>query len=239
MTSAASSPTYDPFLAATKRPRRHRQRPPVRTLYTVRCSRRADRSTLSWSTPNGPGVTATDDYFEPSTPTTTLSLPHRPFQPPRRQLRCEHKTNTTPRPPPTPSPTHFNGLLHHHRPRLHAHRGKRTLHRHDHRRHILRPTTTDYDSLTAGRHNASTASSATTTPPPARARNLQHLTSRRPIALHRTTGLQQCSYGIVRDLQDATVSRLERRNIPFQDLSPRFVGPFFVQHLHHPVPHRP
>ena len=63
MTSAATSPTYDPFLAATIRPRRHRQRPPVRTLCTVRRSRRANRPTLSSPTPNGPGVTANDDYF--------------------------------------------------------------------------------------------------------------------------------------------------------------------------------
>lgn len=58
------------FLATTKRPRRHRQRRPLRPLDTGHCSRRGSRPTLSSPTSNNPGVATTDDYIEP--PSTNI-----------------------------------------------------------------------------------------------------------------------------------------------------------------------
>lgn len=65
-----------PLLATAKRFRRHRQRPPLRRIYTDCYSHSDGSPTLYLPTPDGPGVTATVDYFTPTisstSPTSTL-----------------------------------------------------------------------------------------------------------------------------------------------------------------------
>lgn len=80
---------------------------------------------------------------------------------------------------------------------------------------------------------------AITTPAPARTWNLQHSQSTTLIAFHRAVGRQQRYYLIVRDQHAVTDSFWERRNVLFQDLPSRFIGPVFVPPSHHPVPQRP
>ena len=94
---ALNDPPAYPLRPATKRPRRHRQHRPLRPLYTGPCSRRADRPTLPLPTPNGHGVIATNDYFEPP----TLTTPATPLNVYALSTR----------------PTYRHG----HRPRLHPH----------------------------------------------------------------------------------------------------------------------
>ena len=135
-----------------------------------------DRPTLSCLLLNSPGATVSYHRFGPTTliasaaampvlhfsyrhqtapasppPTTSLPLLHRQFQPPRRHLRCENKTNSPPRPLLTSISTHVHWLLQRQPPRLHAQRGTRNFHRHDHRRHLLRPSLLNSYILTAGR----------------------------------------------------------------------------------------
>ena len=160
-----------------------------------------------------------------------MSLLHRPFQPRHRHLRCENKTNSSPRPPLTSPSTPFHRLLQRQPPRLHAQRGKRSFHLHDHSRY-LRPTFMDYYILTAGRtqstavrdRHAITGSRSEPSTPPTNTIHCALSDHWTPTALlpHRP--------------RLKSLSRLERRNVSLQDLLSRFIGRFFVQPLHHQVP---
>lgn len=96
-----ASPTSQPPLAATKRPRCCRQPLSRRPLYNGRCSRRADSPTLLLADTKRPRRRR-----RPPPPTTTrATYEHRPFQPSLRHLRREH-TRLIYRPTaPPPQPT--------------------------------------------------------------------------------------------------------------------------------------
>ena len=89
----------DPFLAGTKRPRRHRQRPPLRPFYTNHYSRCPDRPTLSLLLLNGPDATVSAHYFGPSTPTAVSTAMSGLYFPLRHQ-----KSPASPPPTTTLSP---------------------------------------------------------------------------------------------------------------------------------------
>lgn len=93
----ADKPTSS--FASTIRLRCHRQRPPLRPLHADRCNRRGDRPTISWPTPNRPGITTTHDYVELLTPTLT------------GYRSVIYDTSSLPRPSPTSLSPNVDGYL--------------------------------------------------------------------------------------------------------------------------------
>lgn len=218
----------DPFLAATKRRRRHA------TVSTHHLG----TSTLIAAAAATPGLPIPCRHRTPppsQPPTTTLGLPQRPFQPPPRHLCREHIAILSPRPPLTSSSTPVQKLYYSVKSRAHMNNAENSI-------FIVAATVDTFFDQRQWTTSASLLAhtALNITPLPAGARNLQHPYNQdHPFYSNRSSGAKGIPTASCATSMPSTVSLLESRSISCQDLLPCFFGPFFVRPLHHLIPYQP